>query len=59
MLNSMDAFMLITLDIFISLNKLIDEFTEWYKSTSLNPIEKAALAHYNLYRIHPFLDGNK
>ncbi|MBI2232350.1 MAG: Fic family protein [Candidatus Aenigmarchaeota archaeon] len=41
------------------LNKLIDEFVEWYKSTRLNPIEKAALAHYTLYRIHPFLDGNK
>ncbi|MBI4896671.1 MAG: Fic family protein [Candidatus Aenigmarchaeota archaeon] len=41
------------------LNKLIDEFVEWYKSTKLNPIEKAALAHYKLYRIHPFLDGNK
>ena len=41
------------------LNRLIDEFVEWYKSTRLNPIEKAALAHYNLYRIHPFLDGNK
>jgi len=41
------------------LNKLIDEFAGWYKSARLNPIEKAALAHYNLYRIHPFLDGNK
>ena len=41
------------------LNRLIDEFDDWYKSTILNPIEKAALAHYNLYRIHPFLDGNK
>ncbi len=41
------------------LNRLIDEFVEWYKSTRLNPIEKAALAHYTLYRIHPFLDGNK
>jgi len=41
------------------LNRLIDEFAKWYKSTRLNPIEKAALAHYNLYRIHPFLDGNK
>ncbi len=41
------------------LNRLIDEFAEWYKSTRLNPIEKAALAHYNLYRVHPFLDGNK
>ena len=41
------------------LSKLIDEFVKWYKSTKLNPIEKAALAHYNLYKIHPFLDGNK
>ena len=41
------------------LNRLIDEFVGWYKSTKLNPIEKAALAHYNLYKIHPFLDGNK
>ena len=41
------------------LNKLIDGFVMWYKSTRLNPIEKAALAHYSLYRIHPFLDGNK
>ncbi|MBI2173152.1 MAG: Fic family protein [Candidatus Aenigmarchaeota archaeon] len=41
------------------LNRLIDEFAKWYKSTKLNPIEKASLAHYNLYRIHPFLDGNK
>lgn len=41
------------------LNKLIDAFVEWYKSTRLNPIEKAALAHYSFYRIHPFLDGNK
>ncbi len=41
------------------LKKLIDDFVEWYNSTRLNPIEKAALAHYSLYRIHPFLDGNK
>ena len=44
---------------FRSLNKLIDEFIEWYKSSKLNPIEKSALAHYKLYKIHPFLDGNK
>ncbi len=42
-----------------SLNKLIDEFIKWYKSSKLNPIEKAALAHYMFYKIHPFLDGNK
>jgi len=41
------------------INELLDEFTEWYNSTKLNPIEKAALAHYKFYKIHPFLDGNK
>ncbi len=38
---------------------LIDQFIDWYRSSTLNPIEKAAMAHYKLYRIHPFLDGNK
>ncbi len=41
------------------LNRSLSEFVSWYASTRLNPIEKAALAHYHLYRIHPFLDGNK
>ncbi len=41
------------------LNELLDEFIEWYNSTKLNPVEKAAMAHYKLYKIHPFLDGNK
>jgi Fic family protein len=40
-------------------NELLGEFIGWYNSTQLNPLEKAALAHYKLYRIHPFLDGNK
>ncbi|MDE1868977.1 MAG: Fic family protein [Candidatus Micrarchaeota archaeon] len=41
------------------ISRLLDEFVEWYNSSKLNPIEKAAVAHYRLYRIHPFLDGNK
>jgi len=41
------------------ISRLIDEFVNWHNSTKLNPIEKAALAHYKLYKIHPFLDGNK
>ncbi|MGA3020635.1 MAG: Fic family protein [Candidatus Micrarchaeales archaeon] len=41
------------------LNKLLGDFFAWYDSSSLNPVEKAAVAHYNLYKIHPFLDGNK
>lgn len=40
-------------------DKLLDNFFEWYNKSTLNPIEKAGLAHYNLYKIHPFLDGNK
>ena len=39
--------------------KLLDDFVEGYNATPLNPIEKAAQAHYKLYKIHPFLDGNK
>jgi Fic family protein len=38
---------------------LIDGFVDWYGNSRLNPIEKATIAHYKLYRIHPFLDGNK
>ena len=40
-------------------DKLLDNFVEWYNATLLNPLEKAAQAHYKLYKIHPFLDGNK
>ena len=40
-------------------NSLLDDFFNWYNNSNLNPIEKAAVAHYNLYKIHPFLDGNK
>lgn len=39
--------------------KLLNNFVRWYNDSALNPIEKASLAHYELYRIHPFLDGNK
>ncbi len=39
--------------------KLLDEFIDWYGRSRLNPIEKATIAHYKLYKIHPFLDGNK
>ena len=41
------------------INELFEGFVEWYNSTKLNPIEKAAVAHYKIYKIHPFLDGNK
>jgi Fic family protein len=38
---------------------LLEGFADWYNETTLNPIEKSALAHFKLYSIHPFLDGNK
>jgi Fic family protein len=44
---------------FNKVNGLLDEFINWYRESTLSPIEKAAIAHYKIYRIHPFLDGNK
>lgn len=40
-------------------SELLDEFVKWYNKTTLGAIEKASLAHFKLYSIHPFLDGNK
>lgn len=37
------------------LKKVID----WYNNTGINPLEKAVLIHFEVYKIHPFLDGNK
>lgn len=39
----------------------MEEFNEWLNSEEtqkLHPVEFAALAHYKLVYIHPFLDGN-
>ena len=41
------------------IDELLDDFVKWYNSTKLNPLEKAATAHCKIYKIHPFLDGNK
>ena len=41
--------------------KLIEEFLEWFNSPKideLNPVIVAGLIHYELVRIHPFIDGN-
>ncbi len=40
---------------------LLEEFVDWMNSEemqSLHPVEFAALVHYKLVYIHPFLDGN-
>lgn len=41
--------------------KQMQEFTQWLNSEdamNLHPVEFAALAHYKLVYIHPFIDGN-
>lgn len=41
--------------------KQMEEFVQWMNSEdamSLHPVELAALAHYKLVYIHPFVDGN-
>lgn len=40
---------------------LIDDFLEWFNPPDLNeidPVIVAGLTHYELVRIHPFIDGN-
>ena len=40
---------------------LVEEFLEWFNSEEANeidPVIEAGLAHYELVRIHPFVDGN-
>ncbi len=41
--------------------QLVNEFLEWSNSTVVNeidPVIEAGLTHYELVRIHPFVDGN-
>ena len=40
---------------------LVEEYLEWFNSEEANEIDsvlEAGLAHYELVRIHPFVDGN-
>jgi len=42
-------------------SNLTDEFFEWFNSTKVNeidPVVEAGITHYELVRIHPFIDGN-
>jgi Fic family protein len=41
--------------------KLIDDFFEWFNSPEINEIDsviEAGVTHYEIVRIHPFIDGN-
>ena len=41
--------------------ELVDEFLDWLKhdkAKGLNPILLAGIVHYEIARIHPFIDGN-
>lgn len=37
---------------------LLDMFIQWMHARSEHPVTRAALAHYKLVTIHPFVDGN-
>lgn len=40
---------------------LVNDFFEWFNSTEVNeidPVIEAGITHYELVRIHPFMDGN-
>lgn len=40
---------------------LVDEFLEWFNSddvADLDPVLEAGIIHYEMARIHPFIDGN-
>jgi Fic family protein len=44
----------------IKIQRLMGEFMEWYyeNKTRLSVVELAALSHYKIVYIHPFIDGN-
>lgn len=42
----------------VKIVKLMSELVNWISSEGTNPLDLAALAHYKLVHIHPFVDGN-
>jgi Fic family protein len=41
--------------------QLVNDFLEWFNSSEVNetdPVMEAGLTHYEIVRIHPFIDGN-
>jgi len=43
---------------FTKITRLIDEFLKNIKNMRIHPVKKAAFIHYELVKIHPFIDGN-
>lgn len=43
---------------YLHLNQEMETLINWYNTTKLHPIEKAALLHSKFVHIHPFIDGN-
>ena len=42
----------------LKIDGLMSELIKWLKTENMHPVELAALAHYKLVHIHPFIDGN-
>jgi Fic family protein len=41
--------------------QLVDDFIEWFNSNEINeidPVIQGSITHYEIVRIHPFIDGN-
>jgi Fic family protein len=43
---------------YLKLPTLLDTFIQDFTATTDHPVKQAALAHYNIVTIHPFIDGN-
>ncbi len=45
----------------VQVPKLVDDFLKWFNSQGIDeidPIIEAGITHYEIVRIHPFIDGN-
>lgn len=43
---------------YMKVPQLMDEFIEWLNTAQDHPVKIAAVAHFKLVSIHPFVDGN-
>ncbi len=43
---------------YLKVPALMDEFNKWLTASDDHPVKIAAMAHFKLVRIHPFVDGN-